>query len=877
MTLAEAGDGSPRIVLVSGEAGVGKSRLVGELRARAVERGVRVLQGQCAGLEDAAIPLLPVSDALRDLADDEARLDARTVDQAPLREAGRLPGTVSHGRVFSHVLDRLGRAAAPSALLLLIEDIHWADRSTLDLLTFIARRLRHERLLIIATHRDDDVDRHADLRHFLAEIATSTRVQRLPLAGLPAPAMHELIAQILGEAPAAKLVETIGARAEGNAFFAEELLAAANCGAPDALPPTLRDMLLARVATLDNDAETLVRVTAVGGRQAHHRLLTAASTLPPSRLDQALQTAVRHSVLVADGEHFSFRHALLQEAIYSTLLPGERSRLHAAFATALETRPDLAGGNRATVAAEIAHHWHHADDPPRALTASVRAGTEAAAAGANAEAAGHNQRALTLWNTVPDPEGLTGVDHVALLLRTAVALSATGHPADAVAHLDTAITLITPTSDPLRAAFLWEERAYQLWEAGRGSEGIPDLEHAITLLPSEPPTAERASLLATLGFVLCLDGQHARARRSCETAITVARTVGARTAETHALAGLAQSLQALGDNAAGLELAREARSIAVSAADDATSVMTAIALSYILRCQGRHNESVEVALAGARAARRVGDSSGEGFCRVNAAEAAFEQGRWDLTDRLHRDVDALELTGIPGANNHDVAGMLACARGDLDGAECHLAAARAAVPGPSAQFESYRLELEAEIALWRGRPDIAARVANQGLTVNEEEAQRTLLMATIGLRAEADQAELSRARRDRVAELAARSRAQGFYEAGRQRSERAGHSTPDGAARGRVRPCRRRERPGALGRRRRCLGGALGALPGRLRTLAPGRGGPRRTGPHAGRACPPCRPRHRDPSRRRIPPVGTRGPGAPRPDRSARRPAGRSR
>ncbi len=774
--LAEACEGLPRIVLVDGEAGIGKSRLLAELRTLAVERGVRVLQGQCAGLEGAAIPLLPVTDALRDLADDDARQDGRRASAAPVRETGRLPGSVSHGRVFAHVMDRIGRAAASTGLLLLIEDIHWADCSTLDLLTFIARRLRRERLLIIATYRDDDVDRHADLRHFLAEIATSPRVQRLPLAGLPAPAMHELIAQILGVAPPADVVDSVGTRSEGNPFFAEELVATAISGMPNGLSANLRDMLLARISTLDADAKAVVGVAAAGGRQAHYRLLAAASALPQPQLDQALQAAVTQGVLVADGEGFSFRHALLQEAVYNTLLPGQRSRLHAAFATALETRPDLAGGNAATRAAEVAHHWHHADDPPRALAASVLAGTSAAEAGASAEAAGHHTRALALWDAVPDAEHVAGIDHATLLLHAANATAATGRPAEAVPLIDAAIALIDPATDPLRVALLYERRAYLLWETGRGADGLPDLERAIALIPPEPPTAEYAGVLATLGFVLCLDGQHARARACCETALAAARSVGARGAETYALCGLAQSVYALGDHAAGLELAREARSIAVSATDDKSAATTAIALSFLLLYEGRLTESVEVALAGAREARRAGDSADEGFCLVNAAKAAFEQGRWDLADRLGRDVLALDLTGVPRAANDQQVGMLACARGDLDGGERHLVAARVAVPEPSAQGESYRLELEAEIALWRRRPETAARAASQDLEPSSERTYRYLVMASLGLRAEADQAELARARRDGPAALAACERATALYTAGRERARGAGHA-----------------------------------------------------------------------------------------------------
>ena len=211
--------------------------------------------------------------------------------------------------------------------------------------------------------------------------------------------MQDLVAGILGAEPPSDLVDEVFARSEGNPFFAEELMAAGGRGT---LSPTLRDTLLARIGALDAGAQAVVRVAAAGGREVHHRLLEAAAGLPEPALTEGLRAAVSHHVLQARDDGFAFRHALLQEVAYAELLPGERARLHAAFAAALEARPDLAGGNTATVAAEIAHHWLLAGDKPRALAASVRAGSEAERIGALAEAARHHRRALELWDLVPE-------------------------------------------------------------------------------------------------------------------------------------------------------------------------------------------------------------------------------------------------------------------------------------------------------------------------------------------------------------------------------------------------------------------------------------------------------------------------------------------
>ena len=298
------------------------------------------------------------------------------------------------------VLDRLAAAAATAPILLIVEDVHWADRSTLELLAYLARRLGDERVLVVATYRSDEVDRHERLRRFLADVATAARAQRLALDRLSRAQTREQLAGILGEAPPEPLLDAVFARAEGNPFFAEELIAAAREGA-EGLPPTLRDMLLARIHALDPRAQAVVRIAAAGGRDVHHRAAgggrraARARACPTRCATPCASTCSSRSTTATPSATRSF-----SEAAYGELLPGERARVHAAFAAALEARPDLAGGNTATVTAEIAHHWLRAGDDPRALAAAVRAGTEAERVGALAEAAEHDKRALALWERV---------------------------------------------------------------------------------------------------------------------------------------------------------------------------------------------------------------------------------------------------------------------------------------------------------------------------------------------------------------------------------------------------------------------------------------------------------------------------------------------
>ncbi|HKE81704.1 MAG TPA: AAA family ATPase [Solirubrobacteraceae bacterium] len=767
--LGRCAGGTPAVVVVGGEAGIGKSRLLAELATRAGEAGARVLWGQCVGLEEAAIPLLPVADALRALPDDGGPRDVVSVP------AGAGLGAAPVARMHALVLERLEDASASAPAVLLLEDVHWADRSTLDLLAFLARRLRRERILVVATYRSDEVDQREGLRHFLADIGTAPMAARLELARLMRGEMHDQVAGILGATPSPELFEAVFARSEGNPFFAEELLAAARNGSADGLSPTLRDTLLARIAALDNDADVVVRAAAAGGRDVHHRLLAAVAGLPEPALTEALRAAVRHHVLIARDDGFAFRHALLQEVAYAELLPGERARLHAAFASALEAHPDLAGGTTATVAAEAAHHWLQAGDNPRALAAAVRAGTEAERVGALAEAARHNKRALELWDVVADAERIAGVDRATLLARAANAPAWTGHPDDAVRLVDAAIALVDPATDPVRAALLHQRRGIYLWQLGRSGEGVREYERALDLVPARPPSAERARALGGLGMMLMLAGEPAHSKGYCRAAVELAHSIGARVEEADALASLGDDIGRLGDRATGLDHLQRARAIAEQTGDSGIVSRTAIPFSDMLRRNGRLEEAIDVALAGAEEARRAGLELREGFCQMNAAEAAYELGRWELAETLSHDVIARGLTGVTLAFAHHVAGALARARGDLEAAGRHRAAQREAGGPDPTPPDYYGIEADAELALAQRRPEAASHAAGRGVRFAGQDALRCVVMASLGVRAEADRAELARARRDETQERAARDRACGFRETARARARDAAH------------------------------------------------------------------------------------------------------
>ncbi|HWM11804.1 MAG TPA: BTAD domain-containing putative transcriptional regulator [Solirubrobacteraceae bacterium] len=404
--LAAAAAGAGTTVLVAGPAGIGKTRLTSELGARARAGEGTVLAGRCIQLVGAGLPYLPLVEALRPLGD----------SLAGLRELPRLipglPGALAAAErsdaklaLFEEVLAVLDRLGGP--VVLVVEDLQWADESTLDLVAFLAHAVRSRRILVAATYRSDEV-RPGDPLHRLATgLAASGAAAVLALEPLPFEDVRALLAAWPEPLPA-DVVAAIAARSEGNPFFARELAAAAARRETE-LPPGLRDVLLGHVARLDGAARAVLRVLAAAGRDVSYRLLDAVMPLDELGLAGALRQAVELDVVLPDqaAGTFRFRHALFAEAVYATLLPGEREALHQRLARALTDEPHLAASGAA--AAEAAQHWAAAGRPVEALGASLQAAREAEAVSGLTEALKHVERVLSLWDQVPEAEELSGV------------------------------------------------------------------------------------------------------------------------------------------------------------------------------------------------------------------------------------------------------------------------------------------------------------------------------------------------------------------------------------------------------------------------------------------------------------------------------------
>jgi DNA-binding CsgD family transcriptional regulator/tetratricopeptide (TPR) repeat protein len=755
-----AANGEPAVVLVGGEAGIGKTRLLAELADRCRATGARVLAGGCLPVGGDGLPYAPIVEALRPLPGELGVDTVRQLIGPSWSELARLlpslgeppsgpAGPAAQARLFELLLGLLGRLGEQAPLILVVEDLHWVDRSTRELLAFLVRNLRAERLLLVVTYRSDEP--HPDrLGPYLAELDRGGRVERLELDRLDRAATAAQLTGILDAAPAADLVDAVFARSEGNPFFTEELLAAVRAGSGP-LPATSRDLLQGRVEGLAEQARWVLGVAAVAGRQVSHRLLAAVAGLEDRQLDAALRAAVARQLLVTGpGEGgYQLRHALLREVVEAGLLPGERARLHAGYAHALTERPELAPGAPAVAAAELAAHWDAAGVPDRALPARIQAGLATERARAFAEAYQHYERALELWEQLPDPGRPAGLDRVDLLARAAEAAAFTGAAQRAVELLEDAHSRLDLTAEPVRAAMLLARLGEDRRVAGDEAGALAALEQAERLLAGAPPSTERARVLAGHARTLTLTWHTLQAVPYCEQAIAVARAVGAQAEEAHALSTLGACLDDLGELDRAAALHREARRIAEQVGDAEAIVRTYTNLSHVLQLAGQSHEALDDAREGHQQAHQLGLERASGsYVASNLASILLFTGQWEECARLTAEL--LEVDSFCPFAVHTTRGLLLTRRGEFTAAREEFDHAERLSP-PSQQWSVW--VGRAELALWEGRHDQADTAVATSLRWLAERGpdgvptQLSCLCYAPALRLEADRAEQAAAQR----------------------------------------------------------------------------------------------------------------------------------
>jgi ATP/maltotriose-dependent transcriptional regulator MalT len=721
-------DGSPATVLVGGEAGIGKSRLVGEFTAAITGGDARVLVGGCLELGADGLPFAPFTAVLRDLvrelgADAVAgmlpgratRELARLLPELGEPDAGGDPGE-ARARLFEQVLVLLERLAEPAPVILVIEDAHWADRSSRDLLAFLIRNQRAlGRVLIVVSYRSDELHRTHPLRPLIAELTRIDWVERMDLPRLTRREAGELVGRILGRAPDPAYVDRLYRRTEGNPFFLETLLDCADDANYELqLPDSLRDLLLINVQKLPEESQEVLRVASAGGERVGHGLLAAVTGLGSDGLTRALRPAVTANTLSTEDDAYVFRHALIREAVHEDLLPGEHGRVHARFAEAIDADPSLVPPHRAAI--EMAHHWYSAHNVTWALISAWQAAAQAGKAVAHAERLTLLARVLELWDQVPDAAERIGADHARVLEEAVQAAEDAGESERGIAFASAALKELDPDEDQVRVALMLHMRAGFGQRLGRPGDA-EDLEQALALVPAEVSPSARARILLACGK---FGSRHeARDKAAAQEALTLARQAGDAGLEASALMTLALIAADPGGMASpgseSLELLARARAFAEQAKAYPPLLRAAINESHLLEGAGEHEAAATVARQGIARAEAYGLSRTSGtFLAINLAEPLLALGRWDEAIEVIERATELSPPPLHGSSLHVVAGLIAVARGDLGTAAGSAAAARAvlAVAPFKDQHHLPLTLLETELRLAAG--DAAGAMAATG-------------------------------------------------------------------------------------------------------------------------------------------------------------------
>jgi DNA-binding CsgD family transcriptional regulator/tetratricopeptide (TPR) repeat protein len=770
---ATAASGEAAAVVVGGEAGVGKTRLLKELVGD-LEESAYVVWGRCMALMEGGLPYGAFRDGLRTFvrsldhaalhelrshtSPEFAHLVPDLGDGQPMRDPG--DRATERLRMFELVLQAVAFIAEQRPLVLVIDDLHWGDRSTLALLAFLAQNLTSERVLVCATYRSDEIDRAHPLSEWLAE-HRRRRDAILELRRLSRHEIAEQIEAIRGPRAAEDLVDEIFARSQGNPLFTEELLVATTGSQWEVLPTSVRQLLLTRIARLSDACQKMLRAASAGRTPIDSWILAQVTNRDEEALFGPLREAVDHHVLEADrdGRRFVFRHALLREAIYSDVLPGERQFLHSRFAEAIAAAETKGRVDQGESSSELAFHWNEAGDTGRAIQASMAAASAATAARGFHNAQDHYEKVLELWNAVPDAHELSGLHLTEMLARAAEAAHLAGDDDRAIALVTAALKEMDSSVNPMSAALHYESLGWYQLTNGAPEAAIDAYESALSLSSGATDRTERARILANGGLLYLLSGDHERARGFCEQALELARKLGAKKEEGLALNPLGVVLALGGEFDKGIAHLRRALAIAEEVGEVEEMARPYVNLGHLLAISGHLNEAVDVSLRGAEVARNWGLETTYGiFLTANAADALFELGRWTEMRAAIQSIERRSQSRPDVGFMHLIAARLDVAEGDFLRARERLDGAKKLFgDGSHPDFLRGHHEVSAELALWEHRPDDARVATLEGLDAVADSAEHVFAgpLLRLALRAYADSSEYARAQRSKPHEQTA--------------------------------------------------------------------------------------------------------------------------
>ena len=685
-------------------------------------------------------------------------------------QAGRDEGW-RRERLFSAVADLLGAVARESGAGLVVEDVHWADSATLDFLIFLARAGHRQGVTVVATCRSDEALLAAPVADWLTYVRGAAGVEEIRLGPLSRLEVAEQVAALAGGPVPHDVADELYARAEGNPFFTEQLVAAALPGAPGGglrlpvgLPARLAELLAARAARCAGDAQAVLDALAVAGRLVTEDLLSEITGLEPEVVRQGLRELAAAWLLAADsspGGGHRPRHAMLAEAVAAGLLAGERAVLHERTARALQARGDE------TLAAEAAGHWQAVDCLAEELPARIAAAWAAERVFGYAQAAGHWQRAIELWPGVPGAAAVAGMALPRLYVRAIDALQTSGDRGRAGKLAEDAYHRFSDHTDAATAAVI-HLRAAVLREFRTPAVAKPLIETALRLFMDCPASADKAEawFQYAASFLFHAEGRLEASRTALDCAFDIAEAAGAATLAARILAWLALNAFLRGHLDEGFAFLRRGTALADASQEPQTVMWLASYQSEALLSLGSFHDAAETAQQALAAGRQAGlptSFSPATFLAATEAEALLALGRTAEAARL---TDPL-TTGPPNREHwatHQARADIDLLRGDTQAATTRQQQISSFSFAGSIDNARRQAQRAAELALWAGRPGDALGHVQRALPLFTVPDLATLCgrLLSAGMRACADQAEQARARRDTAAAEAARDAANGL-------------------------------------------------------------------------------------------------------------------
>ncbi len=719
--------GQPSLLLVAGDAGIGKSALADVSAGFAAERGFTVLTGHCLDVASDA-GLTPVLDALQPLLRGETDARDRRLDSPAaeilaqlLPTAGRAVASLAPGQVLECVREVLVQAADRAPVLLVLEDVHWADQSTRDALVAVSA-VRDQALAVLITYRTDDVGRRHPLRPCLRQLRRAKHCVPITLGPLDDQAARELAVRMGGPDMQELDLGLVSGRSGGNPLYLLELVAAHRREDAQLVPRDLADLFLSRLDDLTAVAVEVLRVASVGGTLIDTQLLEAVVSKPLAALDAALREAFDANLLVRRGDLLAFRHALLRDAVYGDVLPTELPRAHAKYGEAVRRR---IAGTAAAASAEqegaavgmadwglLAYHLGAAGDLAGALPAAVHAGRAAARLGLP-EAVTHLERVLGWWGQVPDPEALAGMSRAELLCLAASPVATAGDPVRAHELLAQALELVDVERDPLLASRIYAVRADHVAAAvGDPKEQQVALDRAIGYAEGTTSPELAHALAVAAAYQFAYYGRNREARRLAARAQEVARAVGADADEAMAALIVAVSQLSTGELDEGLADAQAAMDRFERCGPASDVLLYAGVYAFSLGAYGYPEEGIALAQRSAQRAAALGLPAAQFYCTGADIFLSGRVGRLTEAEQLIAALLSGWQPGLARAVITSVAAELWTRRGDLPAALAAFEEVRVYFTGPDAFGNGFGdLSPMIDVYLALGRSHEAAELA----------------------------------------------------------------------------------------------------------------------------------------------------------------------